>query len=134
MKIDIPVGQRIFSIDCADESSEIIKSLGVELNKRTNSVLNAIDGIDNQTAIVFAAILALGENADLKEKKENQDPIETDLPCKNEENICVNDSEKFSNRLNDDLFDNESLIVKKYIISGLLAKIDEIEKKIKEVK
>ncbi len=135
MNIDIPIGQKIFSIECDSASSSSIKTLGADLNKRVNAVLSAVSGIDNQTAIVFASILALGEISDLKIKLKEQ---------KNSENF-ENDGSKVdiidslsstqeSSAEEDDLFDNESVTIKKYIVTGLLAKITEIEEKIKAVK
>ena len=146
MKVDIPIGQRIFSIECDENSSHAIKKYGLELNKRVNSLTRSIDGIDNQTAIVLTSILMIGEIEDLSKKSDNEalKPIigneipaqvaadeEVEFSAATNETITIKER---TTEIKNDLFEDDRILISRYVIESMLSKICEIEENVRKVK
>ena len=149
MKVDIAIGQRIFSIECDESSSHAIKKYGLELNKRVNALTRSVDGVDNQTAIVLTSILMIGEIEDLTKKLENasvkadiEEKISPKEPGANvacEKNIEQAASETVTikertTEIKNDLFEDDRILISQYVIEGMLAKICEIEENVRKIK
>ena len=125
IKINIAVGQKIYSLECQDENSaSVIQNLAKSLNKKVNDVLQSISNIDNTTAIVFSAILLLNQIDELNKKLETKPEKTKDLTNKNEYDLFGNSCVPKNNNI---------IEIEKDVIKNLLLQITQIEEKVKNI-